>query len=188
MQAVASDKAKKIARHLRIVVYMHLLLCVARFLGFAWVAAITDLLACLLGYFAYANLNMCCIIMYLMLCSLDFIFGIFTLGVLIAKKGEGMFHEEKWNDNVANVTQIVAIPFYLFACMISWQLFKEIRSNLYSAIPTEDPSAGGGGYQGSYQGGAYQQPDYRQQQSSVSTTSNPSRNFVPFQGAGHRLG
>eukprot|EP00744_Colponema_vietnamica_P013390 GILI01018764.1.p1 GENE.GILI01018764.1~~GILI01018764.1.p1 ORF type:complete len:239 (-),score=34.93 GILI01018764.1:126-761(-) len=204
MAPVPSEQAKKYANLLKYVVIFHVFLCAGRFVGQAILPGVVSLLACVVGYFAYSQLNICYAMTYLFFCSLNFIFDTIELVQILTTYQMDIF-SNGYALATNTITLGLSLPFYIVASVVSWKLYQELKSDMYTQL--EDGAYGG------YPAGYYQNPNsnsdapsyaYRAPSQPVAassassapsassraaaSTSPSAASFVPFGGKGHRLG
>jgi hypothetical protein len=208
-----NEKAKKLGDYLKVCIYLHFALAGFQLLTFQWINGIFDLLGATIGFMGIRNpegYNFQSIICYLMFTGMQFVWGIVKMILFFSSADDSSAPAASWQLNLY-VGMLVAAPIiYLLACVISYQLYKELRAMLQ---PPDVDSVGYDGsngmppqQQGFYNPGGVSGTSYaansaqagqagqRGQSGNSNVWSHPEVHppsdpgFKAFSGAGHKLG
>jgi len=209
-----TPKASIIASYLRTLLIVQFIHVVASFIGGNYLGGAFDLIVCLVGFCAVRSkegYSLQQVLCYCIFCGVRFIVTIITSSIAFASTDLGLGDLAAWRFYIVVVTYVMAPFIYVIGCVLSWFLFKELRSVVREM---QNSLVGGGGGGDQYSGAGYQQPS---SSSSASTSTRPAASsvnsgpsvssgggvyqppsvraeavdvsgFRPFAGQGHRLG
>lgn len=196
-----NERAAKIADYFRVVIYLHMALALACFLGTRYIDGVLDLLGAVVGYMSIRNpdgFNFQYILCYVTFCVFVFFYAIVTM-ILFFAGSTSASPSATWQLNIYVATLVAGPVIYICGAVLGYHLYKELRSMMMpDGMAAGDQQQGGGG--GSYIPQENAADSWRHQEihpdggvaavsgGSRATSASNTSGFRAFSGQGHKLG
>mmetsp|Transcript_24447 Transcript_24447/g.36671 ORF Transcript_24447/g.36671 Transcript_24447/m.36671 type:complete len:198 (+) Transcript_24447:94-687(+) len=180
-----TERARKIAFLLRIVIYFHLIVIAGFFMSALYVDGVVDLLGALIGYMAIRNrrgYNFQQVLCYSIYLGMDCFWSIIRCILFYFGLSRNQVPLVEWQYYVYVITITASGLFYAIGSIIAWRLYKELRE-IFTRMMEDPPVANQ--YQGGAHAGAYQAVP--SEESDVAVASRSQRDFTPFSGKKYSL-
>lgn len=136
-----SQRARKLASALRVVIYGHLIVIIGFFLSALYVDGVVDLLGALIGFMAIRNhrgYNFQQVLCYSIYLGMDCFWSIIRSTLFLLGLTKNQVPLTEWQYHIYVITITGSGFFYFIGCIVAWQLYRELRT-IFQRIMDEAP-------------------------------------------------
>mmetsp|Transcript_17942 Transcript_17942/g.29217 ORF Transcript_17942/g.29217 Transcript_17942/m.29217 type:complete len:203 (+) Transcript_17942:111-719(+) len=126
-----SDRARKQAGYMKIVIYVHLVVITGFLLSALYVDGVVDLLGALIGYMAIRNsrgYNFQQVLCYSIYLGMDCFWSLIRSVLFLAGLSRNQMPLKKWQYHIYVCTILGSGFFYAIGCIVAWKLYRELRT------------------------------------------------------------
>ncbi|MCQ2816231.1 MAG: hypothetical protein MJ252_03085 [archaeon] len=162
-------------------------------------AGLMDIISCILILLAYNTLLFYYAQIYILLCCIDFIFMIDSIGVFFQRvfSPNSTVKTMSTSEYIALGINTFSLVFYIFAIFIVFKLYKEMRAQFYenAGVNFNNPQNSNNEYNGSEARAAWADnninlpaANQRRNNNNANNNAEAPRGYVPFGGRGVAVG